>query len=206
MSEQDNQEARKQRKPKAHRFYILNESFGEKRKDFEVENLAVLRGSEGALAPPRGKRGFPVYPEVPRVVIGKLGKKGAPPTDFELFHAYWLVSDRLKRLFEELDPAAFAFLACDVRLAGGSPGPGYWLCDVVRVIEAFDENTSDDLRKHPHRGLLGYYSLVFNEQSIGSAHVFCTPYAVNVFADQSFKDACQRAGIKGMKFTPCFKK
>jgi Protein of unknown function (DUF1629) len=97
-------------------------------------------------------------------------------------------------------------LACDVRLSDGSPGPAYWLCDVVRILESFDQNTSDDLRKHPYRGLLGYYSLAFDEEAIGSAHIFCTPYAVNVFVDQSVKDACLQAGMKGTKFVACFKK
>ena len=206
MSEQDNRKTPRQRKPKARKFYILNYGFGEKPKDFEVENLAVLRGSAGSLAPPKGRRGFLVYPETPRVVIGKLGKKASPPTDLELFHSYWLISERLKVLFEELDPEAFAFLACDVRFSDGSPGPAYWLCDVVRVLDAFGQSTLDDLRKHPYRGLLGDDSLVFNEDAIGSAHIFCTPYAVNVFVDQSIKDACQRAGMKGTKFVPCFKK
>ncbi|UGY16550.1 imm11 family protein [Bradyrhizobium septentrionale] len=201
----DNQKAPKERKPKARKFYILNERFGERPADFEVENLAVLRGGQGALAPPKGRRGFPAYPEVPRVVIGKLGRKASPPRDFELFHSYWLVSDPLKRLFEELDPDAFVFLTCDVRLADGSAGPIYWLCDVVRVIEAFDQRTSDELRKHRYRGLLGNTSLVFDDEAIGSARVFCTPHAVNIFADQSVKDACKQAGIRGAMFTPCFK-
>jgi hypothetical protein len=166
-----------------------------------------LRGSEGALAPPKGKRGFPVYPETPRVVIGKLGKKGFAPTDLELFHSYWLISDRLKVLFERLDPEAFAFLACDVRLSDGSPGPTYWLCDVVRVLEAFGQSTLDDIRRNPYRGfLLVRETLVFNEAAIGEAHVFRTRYSVEIFCDQSVKDACQRAGMRGTKFLPCFKR
>ncbi|WP_338821842.1 DUF1629 domain-containing protein [Bradyrhizobium septentrionale] len=192
---------------RARKFYIMTCNFAGKPPDFEVENLAVLRGSAGALAPPKGKRGFPAYPEVPRIVIGKLGKKAAPPTDIEIFHSYWLISDRLKILFEDLDPEAFAFQACEVRLANGSPGPSYWLCDVVRVLEAFGPSTLDDIRKHPYRAfLLVRESLVFNETAVGEAYVFSTPYSVEIFCDQRLKDACKQAGMKGATFKACFNK
>lgn len=195
-----------QRKPKPRKFYIMSYGYREKRSDFDVENLDVLRGSALSLSPPKGRRGFPVYPENPIVVIGKLGKrKASPPTDIEFFHAYWLISDRLKRLFEELDPEAFAFQACDVWFADDSPGPAHWLCDVVRVLDAFDQSTADELRKRPYLGLLGR-ALAFNEAAIGSALVFCVPNQLYIFADQGLKDACRQAGIKGTKFTPCFKK
>src|SRR5262249_39108536 len=141
------QRAASQRKPKARKFYIISYSLAHKLADFEVENLEVLRGGALALDPPEGRRGFPVYPEKPRVVIGKR-KSGPPPSDMELYHSYWLISDRLKSLFEAVDPPAFAFQACDVKLRDGSPGPVYWLCDVVRVLEAFGEPTLQDIQRY----------------------------------------------------------
>jgi hypothetical protein len=83
-----------QRKPKARKFYIISYSLAHKLADFEVENLEVLSPDGGALRPPEGRQGFPVYPEKPRVVIGKR-KSGPPPSDIELYHPYWLISDRL---------------------------------------------------------------------------------------------------------------
>lgn len=154
------------------------------------------------LYPPPGKRGFPEYPEKPHVVIGK-GRKGPPPSDIELFHSYWLVSDRLKFLFESVNPPAFAFQACDVTLRDGSTGPIYWLCDVVRVLEAFDERTSQEIRRSPIKfySLKDTRGLMFDETVIGESHVFRTPYCrMNVFCDQSMKDACKTAGIKGVRF------
>jgi hypothetical protein len=204
-----------QRGAKAPKFYIISWSFRHGLADFEVENQKILVAASGALHPPStlgayalypppGRRGFPVYPEKPRVVIGKR-KKGPPPSDIELYHSYWLISDRLKSLFESVDPQAFAFQPCDVKLRDGSPGPVYWLCDVVRVLEAFGEATVQEFRSGTkHAGLKGDKTLVFNESAIGDSHIFRTPYSpANVFCDQVMKDACKAAGMKGVQFHDC---
>jgi hypothetical protein len=203
---------------KARKFYIISWSFRHGLADFEVENQKVLVEASGALYPPSsfgtyalfpppGRRGFPVYPEKPRVVIGKR-KKGPPPSDIELYHSYWLISDRLKSLFETVDLQAFAFQACDVQPRDGSPGPVYWLCDVVRVLEAFAESTVQEFRSGiKHAGLMGDKTLVFNERAIGDSNIFRTPYSpANVFCDQLMKDACKAAGMKGVQFHDCFGK
>jgi hypothetical protein len=212
------------RKPKTRRFYIISYSLRHKLADFEVENLEVLLAASRALHPasssrayalypPPERQGFPAYPEKPRVVIGKR-RSGPPPSDIELYHSYWLISDRLKSLFEKIDPSAFAFQACDVKLRDGSPGPVYWLCDVVRVLEAFGERTLQDIQTYRERtGLTyrGFYgvrdALAFNESIIGDSHIFRTPYSRDdVFCDQSLKDACRAAGIKGVSFHDCSRK
>ena len=201
-----------QRMPKARRFYIIGCSSAERRANFEVENLDVLRAGALALYPPEGRRGFPAYREKPRVVIGKR-KNAYPPRDIERFHSYWLISDRLKVLFESINPQAFAFQACDVKLRDESTGPVYWLCDVVRVLEAFGESSLEDIRRYrertglKYRGFLRDKTLVFNEAIIGDSHVFRTPYSfMDVFCDQNLKDACKEAGIKGMRFSECLHK
>jgi hypothetical protein len=220
------QRAASQRKPKASKFYIISYSFAHKLADFEIENLDVLLATSralhppssgfsaaGALYPPPGRRGFPAYTEKPRVVIGKR-KSGPPPSDIELYHSYWLISDRLKSVFEAVDPPAFAFQACDVKLRDGSPGPVYWLCDVVRVLEAFGEPTLQEIQRYRQRTGLRYRgfliireTLVFNESNIGNSHIFRTPYSYDdVFCDQTMKDACKTAGIKGVKFYDCSQK
>jgi hypothetical protein len=197
------------RKPKARKFYTISYSLRHGLADFEVENLDILLMGARALCPPEGRRGFPAYPEKPRLVIGKR-KRGPPPSDIELYHSYWLISDRLKSLFEAFDPAAFAFQACNVRLRDGSPGPAYWLCDVIRVLDAFGEDTLQEIRRYQektgyrYRGFSGEKSLVFNEPVIGPSHIFVTPYSrADVFCDQGLKDACKAAGIKGVAFNDC---
>jgi hypothetical protein len=189
------------------RFHIISWSFHHALADFEIENLDVLLLSSpriGALYPPPGRRGFPEYPEKPHVVIGKR-RKGPPPSDIELFHSYWLVSDRLKLLFESVDPSAFAFQACNITLRDGSQGPVHWLCDVIRVLEAFGQPTVQELRTNRNRfpDLKNQRALVFDETVIGDSHVFRTPYWPAVFCDQSVKDMCRAAGMKGLRFVDC---
>ena len=204
MTKRPAQKTRIQLEPQPRKFYVISWSYAHKLADFEVENLAVLRGGALALFPPAGRRGFPVYPEKPRVLIGRR-KNGPPPSDIELFHSYWLVSDRLKLLFEATDPQAFAFQACDVKLRNGSPGPVYWLCDVIRVLDAFGEKTLDEIRRLGYRGYFGNKTLIFNESVIGESHIFRTPYSQGaVFCDQHMKDVCKNTEIKGIQFHKCF--
>jgi hypothetical protein len=149
----------------------------------------------------RGTRGFPAYREKPRVVIGKR-RSGSPPGDMELCHSYWLISDRLKSLFETIDLPAFALRACDVKLRDGPPGSVHWLCDVVGVLEAFGESTVQKFHLDARTGLSWNKTLVFNETVIGDSHIFRTPYSENVFCDQVMKDSCRAAGMN-VRFEDC---
>jgi hypothetical protein len=210
MSRQTAHSTAKQRNPKPRKFYIISFSLRHERADFEVENLNALHMGAGALYPPEGGHGFPLYPEKPRVVLGKQ-KEGPLPNDIELFHSYWLISDQLKTLFEAFDPAAFAFQPCDVRLRDESPGPAYWLCDVVRVIEAFGQRTVQEIQEFRERTGSKYMGLMtkkndldFNEDVIGPSRIFRTPYSrEDTFCDPTLKDACKAAGIRGVAFYDC---
>lgn len=208
MTGQPTRNIASQRKTKARKFYIISYSLRHKLADFEVENLEALSPGGWALRPPEGRQGFPVYAERPRVVIGKR-RSGPPPSDIELYHSYWLISGGLKLMFEAVDPSAFALQACDVKLRDGAPGPAYWLCDVIRVLEAFGEPTLQEIESRGlrHGGFISVRkNLVFNESAIGDSHIFRTPYSRNVFCDQTMKDACKEAGIKGIRFHSCFRR
>ncbi|MEZ2146470.1 DUF1629 domain-containing protein [Bradyrhizobium sp. DN5] len=138
---------------------------------------------------------------------------GDLPHDLEPYYRWWLISDRTKAVFERLDPEAFVFVPCDVRVPHGSyDGPNYWLCDVVRVLDALDEAQSrliigirDDIRyldhgKKYYEIILGS-KLVFREAAIGKAHVFrMAHHEAAVICDQDFKDACKSAGLKRIWF------
>jgi hypothetical protein len=168
-----------------------------------IENKPTLLMGRRVLMPEPGQQGFPNYPEPPRVLFDK--KLGRPPRDLEECSGYWLISDRLKTVLETVDPAGVAFVRCEVRLRGGEPGPTYWLCDVVRVLDAVDEMASR-LRIYDEQGrkkysLVGGASLVFKEDVVGSAHVFRITHAKSlVICDQHLKDSCKAAGLKGIKF------
>ncbi|EJN15807.1 Protein of unknown function (DUF1629) [Bradyrhizobium sp. YR681] len=138
---------------------------------------------------------------------------GSLPYDLEPYYGWWLISDRTKVLFEALDPEAFVFVPCDVRVPQGSyHGPGYWLCDVVRVLDALDESqsrliirTEDDPRslkfgKKVYLTMPGS-KLVFTEAAIGEAHIFRMAHSESdVICDQEMKDACKAAGLKRIRF------
>src|SRR5262249_18496469 len=145
----------------------------------------------------------PAYSEPPRVLIDR--KLGRPLRDLELCNEYWLVSDKLKIVLETADPKGSAFVRCDTHLRGGEPGPSYWLCDVVRVLDAVDEEESQlkiyDEEYHKSYSLSGGARLIFKEETVGSAHIFRMAYfRPAVICDQFLKDACMAARLKGPTF------
>ncbi|QPF93757.1 imm11 family protein [Bradyrhizobium commune] len=198
----------------------IKRRFYEMRLDFRIqsapgvdwENIDELAPDTGELDPFL-RRGFPNYPEAPRFVFDR--KLGRAPLDFEQFSKYWLISDRMKAVFEAVDPAGFAFAACDVRLARGSyNGPSYWLCDIVRVLDAVDESRSrleigivDDPKyrnfglKYYSTLLVGGAKLVFKEDVVARAHIFRMAHLeATIICDQLLKDACKNAGVAGVSF------
>jgi len=196
--------AKHQAKRGARKFYKMSPDFGlNGAAGFEVQNLAVLLQGRRVLVPPPGRQGFPDYPEPPCVLINT--KLGRPPLDLEEYHAYWLISDRAKSVFETVDPCGFTFVRCETRLVDGSPGPGYWLCDVVRVLDAVDEAASR--MKIDYRygvkmyDLMGRANLVFKEDVVGRSHVFRLAHLEPaVVCDQHLKDACEAAALNGLTF------
>jgi Protein of unknown function (DUF1629) len=158
------------------------------------------------LTPPRlilwpDGGGFPVLRETPQLIYSP--SKGVPPRDLEAgFSGYWLVSERLHHVMVSVDPNAFAFAEVDYRLADGTAGPRYYLCDVIQEVDALDESasklfidTSDEFVNGKFYDLTGGASLTFKRERLGSAHVFKTPYNDTVFCDRIFKDAAAAAGI-----------
>ncbi len=90
----------------------------------------------------------------------------------------------------------------DHRLEDGSKGPTYFLCDVVRTLDALDEKASqlkivirDEYKARKYYRLTGDARLAFNRRVLGSAHVFRLPFHGGVICDLTFKDAVEAAGI-----------
>jgi len=154
------------------------------------------------LSPLRGRRGFPDFPEAPLILIEK--KSHRPLRDLEACRGYWLTSERAKQVLERVDAEAFTFVKCEVRFATGEPGPDYWLCDVVRVLDALDEAASRfrDISASPEQKVYHFVSLAFREDAVGSARIFrVSQRDSDVICDQSVKDACKAAGLEGFWFT-----
>lgn len=137
---------------------------------------------------------------------------GSLPYDLELYYNWWLISDRTKAVFERLDPEAFVFVPCHVRVPNGIyRGSDYWLCDVVRVLDALDELQSsliiriEDDTRSLNFGKKVYLTmgskLVFTEAEIGKAHIFRMAHSeAEVICDQEMKDACRSAGLRRIRF------
>jgi hypothetical protein len=179
----------------------------ERKPGFTIENEATLIHGRGRaiLGREPDRRGFPAYPEPPRLLIDP--KAGRPPSDWEYCGEFKLISDKLKTVLDALDPDGCTFLKCDVRNARGEVTGGYWLMDVVRVLDAIDESASDLIIRYDDRLAAGKAymitggRIVFKRDVIGTAHIFELRFAEgSIFCDGELKNACRRAGIRGMSF------
>ena len=92
-----------------------------------------------------------------------------------------------------------------MHLADGTEGPAYWLCDVVRVLDAVDEARSrlrieyeGEIKRY---SVLGGADIVFNEDVVGAAHLFRMAHMESaVICDRPIKEACRAASLKGITF------
>ncbi|WP_271617454.1 imm11 family protein [Bradyrhizobium sp. CCBAU 51745] len=165
---------------------------------FELENAKEL---------PSGLERISDLAETPRIVFDRSAVRR--PRDLAPLWYAWLISDRTKAVFESVDPNGFVFAPCTVRVPKGTwDRPPYWLCQVVRVLDALDECRSrlnigvcDD----PHMRNFGqkYYGfggrteLVFREDLIGDAHIFRMAYYDSwAICDEELRNACKSAGLK----------
>ena len=187
------------------KYFIIAASFwGDgKISGLEIANEDRLRlPGTYIIEPPNGDPGQ--YPERPHLV--HIPKLGGPPRDFEDTFGTWVVSETLKRVFESVDPEGFAFAACDFTLADDTPGPPYYFCGVLRTIDALDEVASrlkikvGDFVNGKYYDRSGGANLVFKQDVVGAAHVFQTPFALEVFCDRVLRDAVIAAGLQGVRF------
>ncbi len=191
-------------KLKARKFYKMNP-------DFRVGGVPGWKLENEEFIKPKGvvifardsnRPGFPDFPQPPRFVIDE--KLGRSPRDLEEY-GYWVVSDRMKRVLEEIDPRALAFVRCDVHRRSGEPGPVHWLCDVLPILDAVDETASKvriecDADRKVYN-LMGGASLIFKENIVEGHHIFrLTPLRTAIFCDNQIRDACKAAGLKGITF------
>jgi hypothetical protein len=193
------------RKTKARAFFLMSPNFIGNRPGLWLENEDRLGVRKYNLTDGReGRVGFPVYLETPRFVFDK--KYGRPVRDLEIFDEYWFVSDHAKNTFESVDPEGFIFHKCDVRLRDGEAGPIHWLCDVIRILDAVDEQASDiRINMNTHQGkqynISGFAKIVFREEIVGKSHIFRMEHLQRqIVCDNDVRDACKSAGLKGIWF------
>jgi hypothetical protein len=168
------------------------------------KDVLVKSGKLVILGPDPGTRGFPAYPELPHFLFDR--KLGRAVGDIELCVYYWLISDRMKGILEGIDPDGFAFVRCNVELANGQEGPIYWLCDVIRVLDALNEEKSTITIIYDENGNKIHYrgvgiNSVFRKDVVESAHVFRIElFQSIVLCDEVTKIACNDAQLRGVRF------
>lgn len=189
------------------RYFLIEPSFwpagGFPKIDFANRDRLRLPGSF-TIEPPNGDPNQ--YPERPHLVHEpKGGKTNGLPRDFEMLASKWIVSEPLKQVFAAVDAEAFAFAACDFTLWDGRPGQQLHLCNVLRELDALDERASalqiklGDYVNGKYYSRAGGASLMFRPEVVGRAHVWASPFSMDVFCDRVMRDAVVRAGLKGVR-------
>jgi|CXWL01.1.fsa_nt_gi hypothetical protein len=167
----------------------------------------------GPLQQPRGGgngigTGFPLGMERPVYMVDpEWGRAQLCDGEGEV-RDVWLISDRAKCLFEALDPEAFEFCKVDVRLREKGverEGPSYWLCDIVRFVDALNEEKSKPLIRIDSNGTKfatpDLQPAVFRREAVNDHHVFRLKYnPYYVCCDFEFRQAVQEAGLTNFRF------
>lgn len=187
------------------KFHIMTTRVASNASGYELANKAALFPKPPPiLTPPDGARGFRDYPEPPLFVAD--ARKGRLHWDLEEYSDYWFVSERMKSLLQALDRDAFVFLPCEMRFPDGSKAPPRWLCDVVRMLDAVDEEKSEVKIGTADNGskvyqLLGHINLHFRPEVVRSNRFFRLIYhSPTVICDDDVKSACKTADLKGLSF------
>ena len=185
------------------KWFLIDRDMNLRSLQYKVVNESKLLFGRRILSPDIGSRGFPPYPEKPRVQFDlRLSPKAR---DMEWCDAYWLISDRLKNVFANLDSEAFVFMECETAYPGGDVAPKYWLCDVIRMLDAVDEERSNvDIRVQGETKvyqLYGHTRFVFKEDVVCGSHIFRLKYRPgSVCCDAALRSACIGAKILGVSF------
>jgi hypothetical protein len=194
-----------QRRVKRRKFFIVQSRTASRASGFELLNGDRLFVDGGAAFwPPPGRRGFRDYPERP--VFLADAKLGRLHWDLEEFSGYWFISEKMKSVLQKVDSEAFVFLECDTQSPDGKHQPARWLCDVVRVLDALDEDQSNARIGVASNGskfynLTGSERFIFKETAVGESHIFRMKFFdAKVICDEELRLACKSADLKGIAF------
>lgn len=151
--------------------------------------------------------GVPLEPETPALLIDQTTSKRAP-MDFEVGAAErWYISARAKEVFDRLDFGAFDFRRAEVMLrtaTGQVPGPDYYICDVVRFLDALDESRSRVSVAPGSMRVVSFFfdDNVFNARAIGDHRVFRLMYSPHrILCTEAFRTGVRQAGLTNITFT-----
>ena len=176
-----------------------------------------LAGQPGAV---RYGSGLPAMEQPPRFLfdlrsdaewLEHRSDPDAPLAWYDLFdnltRDLWLVSDRLMRLLLEIDPGAFDCVRAETILRlddGDHEGPPYWLCDVVRIVDAIDIVKSNASVEEFGQGLISLRcppgDEVFRRQDLGGAQIFRQLNGHRIYVTDSAKLRIEQSEFVGVGF------
>jgi hypothetical protein len=172
---------------------------------FEIINQDIVRYY--GVGPYWEGRGFPDYEGIP---VLKFDPRRKIIADWRLDGCYWVVSNRTRELLEKLDGDAFDFRPT-ISSQGKNPVPGgpFWLCDVIRVLDAVDEERSELYMGQTqtvdgtliNRRYQGIHLARFRPEIVGEAHVFDLARNSMTVVDDIFLKAITNAKITGIGFS-----
>jgi len=142
----------------------------------------------------------------PQFKFDRKGHRGPFEDATPMTLGIWFVSERLKTLFEQLDPEAFVFQKVDIDYSNfPEPGPDYWFCYIMRVLDCVDEEHSEIVYqpKITWKVYKGLIDLKMKPEIVGSAHAFRLKYAsLRSIVDDLVVDALNQKHIRGFTFKP----
>ncbi len=153
------------------------------------------------------KPGFFQFGGTPQIRFNRKGHRG-PILDATLNSHLggWLISDRLKLLYQKVDPEAFAFCKVDVDFSNfPDPSPDFWFAQMVRELDCVDEaNSKINFQEGIEwKNYLALLEVKIRPELVGNAHAFRLQYAVHTeIVDDVILDAIQSEKISGFEFRP----
>ena len=116
-----------------------------------------------------------VFSEPPKIAFDREDRKGKLRDVYYIMLGIWLVTDRVKTLFESIDNDGYAFVKADVDYSNfDKTGQGFWFCDIVRSLDCIDEQKSE-ITYHGDVSFKQYKTLIdikMLPDIVGRAHAF----------------------------------
>jgi hypothetical protein len=183
-------------------YYQLEPSFAI-RSSFHrwVNQAEQLKGFAPASSKPFGGIEFT---EPPQIRFTRRGRPSALADAEPVTLGIWLVSDRLKEIFERLDPEAFVFQSVIVDYSNLShPGPDLWFCYFMRELDCVDEARSEIVyqKNIAWKNYIHLIEVIMRPEAVASAHAFRLKYAtLKLIVDDVIVDALRAENIRGVEF------
>jgi hypothetical protein len=188
------------------KYYRLDWKMG-----FQYSPLRVWMNEEHqrkGLLPDAGKpfHGL-LLSEPPKISFDRVKRRRGPLIDIQaIILGVWLVSDRVKAVFERIDPGGFEFMQTEVDYSNfDTPGPGFWFCDTTRLLDCVDEQRSKIICQEgiPYTNYITFIDVKMLPDAVGEAHAFRLKKSTLVqVVDDVLVDAVKAEKLKGFHFRP----